>query len=201
MEIHFFSVYELADHQLMIMENLFDLCLYFVVSSPRVVLEQEIWNCRHQQSFLSWLLPTLSSPWRTASSASWSLSSSVSTYSFNTSTTPEVGGKPSVNPRVVLTASASFSCSCTHSTFSSSTGFSKFPEIRAHSESSSSGRSSSSSGRSSSSSKRCAERSWDLLHKRRKKRRQSQKLSHGFVMKMVEKKIIFYLSLGPSVGL
>jgi len=175
----------------MIMENLFDLCLYFVVSSPRVVLEQEIWNCRHQQYFLSSLPPTLSSPWRTASSASWSLSSSVSTYSFNTSTTPEVGGKPSVNPRVVLTASASFSCSCTHSTFSSSTGFSKFPEIRAHSESSSSGRSSSS--------KRCAERSWDLLHKRRKKRRQSQKLSHGFVMKMVEQKNHF-LSLTRSVG-
>jgi len=35
--------------------------------------------------------------------------------------------------------------------------------------------------------------------KERKKRRQSQKLNHGFVMKMVEKKTIFYLSLGQSV--
>lgn len=108
-------------HQLIMENPLISLWALFLL----VWCWQEIWNYRHQQYFLSWLLPTLSSPWRTASSASWSLSSSVSTYSFNTSTTPEVGGKPSVNPRVVLTASASFSCSCTHSTFWSSTGFSK----------------------------------------------------------------------------
>jgi hypothetical protein len=36
----------------------------------------------------------------------------------------------------------------------------------------------------------------EISVKERKKRRQSSKPSHGFVLKMIEKKIIFYLSLG-----